>query len=241
MIATIPGMDALKAPVEFLLTLVFYGLQHVPVLGALGFYGLSVVLVAAALKIALMPLGIWQARLSASAAADAARLKPALDKLKRRSAKDPARVRRETIELHRKEGVSPLRPLQAMLPGLAQVPVFLALYQAVTDTVLVATLHAVPSLLWIPNLMATAALAHPVGWILPLVAAASTFAAARYGRPRHADAGSTKLPGVPAGAMALVSTAVTGFFALRVAQVLVLLWVVNNLFTLLQHGITRLF
>ncbi|MFJ6656096.1 membrane protein insertase YidC [Streptomyces sp. NPDC091377] len=54
-----------------------------------------------------------------------ARLQPRLAELRERHRRDPQRLRRAVLELHRKENVS---PLAGLLPGLLQLPAFFVLY-----------------------------------------------------------------------------------------------------------------
>lgn len=54
------------------------------------------------------------------------RLAPLVQEVRARHAKDPERLQRELLELHQREGVS---PLAGCLPALAQAPVFMAVYR----------------------------------------------------------------------------------------------------------------
>lgn len=82
---------------------------------------LAVVLVTLAVRIALVPLGVSQAR----AERDRARLAPRLRALRERWGKNPERLQRETMQLYREAGVS---PFAGCLPLLAQAPVVGLLY-----------------------------------------------------------------------------------------------------------------
>lgn len=82
---------------------------------------LAVVLVTLAVRIALVPLGVSQAR----AERDRARLAPRLRALRERWGKNPERLQRETMQLYRDAGVS---PFAGCLPLLAQAPVVGLLY-----------------------------------------------------------------------------------------------------------------
>jgi len=82
----------------------------------------------------MLPLTLRMAR-----AADAHRklmqkLKPELEKVQTRYRNDPARLARETRRLYEREETSPL-PLKGCLGNLVQMPILLALFQAVRDTV----------------------------------------------------------------------------------------------------------
>lgn len=72
-------------------------------------------------RLLLIPLGYVQARGEHTRA----RLRPKIQELQRRYRTDPDRLRREMLELYRREGTS---PLAGCLPALAQAPVFMVLY-----------------------------------------------------------------------------------------------------------------
>jgi YidC/Oxa1 family membrane protein insertase len=82
---------------------------------------LAVVLVTLVVRAALIPVGVSQAR----AERDRARLAPRLRALRERWGKNPERLQRETMQLYRDAGVS---PLAGCLPVLAQAPVVGLLY-----------------------------------------------------------------------------------------------------------------
>lgn len=82
---------------------------------------LAVVVVTLVVRLALIPVGVSQARAEQSRA----RLAPRLRMLRERWARNPERLQRETLQLYRDEGVS---PLAGCLPVLAQAPVVGLLY-----------------------------------------------------------------------------------------------------------------
>ena len=106
------------------LTDLFLLLAHT--LAPIGGATAAIVLVTLAIRAALHPLtraavGGERARL---------RLAPRLAELRRRHAKDPARLAELSLALHRSEGVS---PFAGLLPVLAQAPIFLLLYRIVAE------------------------------------------------------------------------------------------------------------
>ena len=82
---------------------------------------LAVVVVTLVVRIVLIPVGVSQARAEQSRA----RLAPRLRMLRERWARSPERLQRETMQLYRDEGAS---PLAGCLPLLAQAPVVGLLY-----------------------------------------------------------------------------------------------------------------
>ncbi|KRB38422.1 YidC/Oxa1 family membrane protein insertase [Microbacterium sp. Root180] len=81
----------------------------------------SVILVTLLVRAALIPAGVAQAKAEQSRS----RLAPLLSELRRRHARDPERLQRETMKLYADEGVS---PLAGCLPMLAQAPVLAVVY-----------------------------------------------------------------------------------------------------------------
>ena len=82
---------------------------------------LAVVVVTLVVRIVLIPVGVSQARAEQSRA----HLAPRLRMLRERWARSPERLQRETMQLYRDEGAS---PLAGCLPVLAQAPVVGLLY-----------------------------------------------------------------------------------------------------------------
>lgn len=82
---------------------------------------LAVVLVTLAVRAALIPVGVAQARAEQAHS----RLAPRLRELRRRHVKDPERLQRETMRAYSDAGVS---PFAGCLPMLAQAPVVAVIY-----------------------------------------------------------------------------------------------------------------
>lgn len=85
--------------------------------------GGAIVLVTIAVRAALIPVGICLARAERARR----RLAPRLAELQKRWARDPERLRRETMALYAAEKVS---PFAGCLPALAQAPVLTLVYAA---------------------------------------------------------------------------------------------------------------
>lgn len=94
-----------------------------------GSVGGAVILVSFAIRLALLPLTLRLARRAREHQRRLAELKPELDRVQRRYANDPAGLWRETARVYRNRGVSPMDS-RGMLGGLAQAPLFIALYSA---------------------------------------------------------------------------------------------------------------
>ena len=84
--------------------------------------GVAIVLFTMAVRAALLPFAFSQVRAERARA----RLRPRVDELRRRHAKDPVRQQREITRLYAAEGTS---PFAGCLPALAQWPFFAVMYR----------------------------------------------------------------------------------------------------------------
>jgi YidC/Oxa1 family membrane protein insertase len=89
-------------------------------------YGLVIILFTIIMKLALMPASNSQMK-SMSKMKD---LQPQLKSLQERYRDDPKMLNTEMMKMYKKQGVS---PLSGCLPMLAQMPIFFALYRALSD------------------------------------------------------------------------------------------------------------
>jgi YidC/Oxa1 family membrane protein insertase len=96
---------------------------------------LAIVLVTLLLRAALIPVGRSQVR----AEAGRRRIAPKLAELRRRFARDPERLQRETLALYAAEKVS---PFAGLLPMLAQAPVVSLVYGVFTHATIAGTANA---------------------------------------------------------------------------------------------------
>ena len=94
-----------------------------------GSVGAAVILVSFAIRLALLPLTLRLARRAREHRRRLDDLKPELDRIQRRYANDPSALWRETARVYSKRGIHPVDG-RGMLGGLAQAPVFIALYSA---------------------------------------------------------------------------------------------------------------
>ena len=94
-----------------------------------GSVGAAVILVSLAVRLALLPLTLHLARRARDHRRRVEALRPKLERVQRRYANDQAAMWRETARVYRRAGVKPI-DVRGMLGGLAQAPVFIALYSA---------------------------------------------------------------------------------------------------------------
>ncbi len=113
-----------------------------------GNWGYAIILLTIAAKIILYPLTLQSTRQMAAMQ----RLQPKIEALQKKHKGEPEKQQKEMIDLYKSEGVN---PLGGCLPMLLQVPVFLALFFALTSADFVKVLAAAGSkaqFLWITNL-----------------------------------------------------------------------------------------
>ncbi|MCF6236184.1 MAG: membrane protein insertase YidC [Gammaproteobacteria bacterium] len=181
-----------------------------------GNWGWSIVVVTLLIKLAFFPLSAKSYR----SMANMRRLQPRMATLKERYADDRAGMAKATMELYKKEKIN---PVSGCLPMLLQIPVFIALYWVLLESV---ELRQADFMLWITDLSSK----DPY-FILPLLMGASMFVQHKL-NPAPTDPMQAKL-------MMMMPFIFTIFFAFFPAG-LVLYWVTNNLISISQQWyITR--
>ncbi len=144
-------------------------------------------------------------------------VQPRIVALKERYGDDKQQLNKAMMELYKTEKIN---PLSGCLPILIQIPVFIALYWTLLESV---ELRQAPFALWIDNLSA----ADPY-FILPVIYGITMFFQQRL-NPAPVDPMQKKV-------MQMLPIMFTGFFAFFPAG-LVLYWIVNNLLTIAQQTV----
>lgn len=108
-------------PVVNLLVLLIKGLEAVHIPGALGF---SIIILTILIRLVVWPFMATQLK-SAKKMAD---LKPHLDELKKKHTGDKQALSKAQMDLYKEHGIN---PAAGCLPSLIQIPVIIALYQAI--------------------------------------------------------------------------------------------------------------
>ena len=124
-----------------------------------GSLGAGILLVSAGVRLALFPLTLRLARRSREQQARLAAIKPELDALQLRFARNPGRLYREISALHAKHDIRVFTPFGAVGAAI-QLPLLGALFSAVRNG-----LGAKVRFLWVPDL------ARPDGVLVLIVAA----------------------------------------------------------------------
>lgn len=177
----------------------------------IGNWGWTIVLVTFLIKLAFYRLSAA----SYKSMANMRKLQPAMQALKERYGDDKAKISQATMELYRKEKVN---PLGGCLPILIQIPVFIALYWVLLESV---ELRHAPFIFWIKDLAA----ADPFH-VLPIIMGATMLIQQKL-NPTPPDPMQAKI-------MMFLPIVFTGLFWNFPAG-LVLYWIVNNSLSILQQ------
>ncbi|MGA9629703.1 MAG: membrane protein insertase YidC, partial [Candidatus Rickettsiella isopodorum] len=214
-------MDRLKAAAPHLDLTVDYGilwfismalfwlLKHIH--HYVGNWGWSIVIVTILIKLAFYHLSAKSYRSMASMR----NLQPRLQALRERYSDDKQKLTQATMELYKTEKVN---PLGGCLPILVQIPVFIALYWMLLESV---ELRQAPFILWIHDLSTK----DPY-YILPILMGITMFVQQRL-NPPPPDPTQAKV-------MQFLPIFFTALF-LNFPSGLVLYWVVNNTLSILQQ------
>jgi YidC/Oxa1 family membrane protein insertase len=178
---------------------------------AIGNWGWSIVLLTMLIKLAFYKLSETSYR----SMANMRKLAPRLQSLKERYGDDRQRLNQAMMELYKKEKIN---PLGGCLPIVVQIPVFIALYWVLLESV---EMRQAPFMLWINNLSAP----DPY-YVLPLLMGATMLIQQKL-NPAPMDP-------IQAKVMMALPIVFTVFFAFFPSG-LVLYWVVNNTLSIAQQ------
>ena len=184
--------------------------------GFTGNWGVAIILLTVAVKLLLYPLASAGFR----SMARMKKVMPQVKRLKERHAGDKQKFSQEMMALYRKEGAN---PFGGCLPLLAQMPVFLALYWVLFESV---ELRHAPFWLWIEDLSAPDQF-----FVLPILYAATFFLTQMLNPPPPDPMQARMMKAMP-----ILFGVLFVFFPAG----LVLYWLVNNVLSLAQQWhITR--
>ena len=193
-------------PISKILFAILDGIHKV-----IGNWGWSIILLTLLVKIALM----WVSNKSYYSMAKMRAIAPRLAILKEEHGDDRMKMSQEMMAIYKEEKVN---PMAGCLPILMQMPIFLALYWVLVESV---ELRHAPWILWIRDLSAM-----DPWFILPLLMGASMFVQQQL-NPQPADPMQAKVMKF----LPIIFTAFMLFFPAG----LVLYWTVNNLFSMTQQ------
>lgn len=180
-----------------------------------GNWGWAIILLTCAVKLVLFPLSAKSYRSMAKMRVIA----PEMQRLKEEHGEDRMKFSQEMMALYKKEQVN---PLSGCLPLLLQMPIFLALYWVLMESV---ELRHAPWLGWIQDLSAMDPL-----FILPLIMGVTMYVQQML-NPQPTDPMQAKVFKL----MPIIFTVFLLFFP----SGLVLYWICNNLLTILQQWLVN--
>jgi len=179
-------------------------------------YGIDIIILSILIKVIFLPL----TQISFKSMKEMQKVQPEMNRLKEIYKNDKAKLQQEIMLLYKRRRVN---PMSGCLPMLVQIPVFIALYNALQNAL--AMRHA-PFFLWIRDLSAK----DPI-YFTPLVMGASMVIQQKM-TPSAADPAQAKL-------MLLMPVMFT-FLFLSFPSGLVLYWLVNNVLSIAhQHYLNK--
>ena len=177
-------------------------------------YGISIILLTILIKIIFFPLS----HKSYKSMKEMQKLQPKMEELRKKFANDREAFNREMMLLYRRHGVN---PVSGCLPILVQIPFFIALYQALMYAI---ELRHAPFFGWIKDLSS-----YDPYYITPILMGI-TMLIQQVITPSSGDPTQKKI-------MYILPVVFT-FMFLNFPSGLVLYWLVNNIFSILQQVYT---
>ena len=235
------------ASLSWLLNAVYGYASEVPLLAAIGAYGVAIIAITLVIRAVLAPLLQFQLVTSRRAMMEQRKLAPQVAELRKKFKKDPQRLNTETMKLYQEHGINPLGQFVGCLPMLLQMPVLIALYYVFTS--FSSHAHVAAHFLFVPNLnvnplhapmfsilgFAIPAVAYLV---FPLLAAGTTYVQSKMMQmppppnPTDQELQSAQMQRT----LVVISPLMIGFFALNVPAGLGLYWFVGNLVSIIQQS-----
>lgn len=192
-------------------------------------YGLTMILLALVVRLALWPLAQQQFK----SMAEMQKVQPLLKALQAKHKGNPQELQAQTMALYKEHGVN---PLAGCFPMVIQLPILLGLFWAIQSEI---HLFTSEHFLWIGS-----AISHAYPQIfatslaeldMPLFAlyVVSMYISVRYGSPPSSDPQQAQTQKI----MAIVSPAMIAYFGWRYkwASALLIYWLALNVFTMAQQ------
>lgn len=177
-------------------------------------YGISIILLTILIKIVFFPLS----HKSYKSMKEMQKLQPKMEELRKKFANDREAFNREMMLLYRRHGVN---PVSGCLPILVQIPFFIALYQALMHAI---ELRHAPFFGWIKDLSS-----YDPYYITPILMGI-TMLIQQIMTPSSGDPMQKR--------MMYILPVIFTFMFLKFPSGLVLYWLVNNIFSILQQVYT---
>ncbi|MEK7475253.1 MAG: membrane protein insertase YidC [Candidatus Coatesbacteria bacterium] len=216
------ALGAAGSRLDRVLDLGWFGWIALPMLQTLKFlakftrnYGVAIIL----LTLIVRGLLWWPSQWGLNQMKRMQQVKPQMDFINTQFKNDPARKQEELMRLYKEQKIN---PVGGCLPLLLQIPIFFALYSALSSAV---ELHGTPFAFWIQDLSAM----DPY-YILPVLVGGTMFI----------QQAITPVVGDPAQAkMMRWMSVVFAFMFMKMPSGLMLYWLVQNLFQIVQQWRTN--
>ena len=173
-----------------------------------GNYGIDIIIISILIKIIFLPL----TQMSMKSMKEMQKVQPEMNRLKEQYKDDKTRLQQEIMLLYKRRKIN---PLSGCLPMLIQIPVFIALYNALQNGI---EMRHAAFFLWVVDLSAK----DPI-YITPIIMGATMFIQQRM-TPSAADPAQAK--------MFLLMPVMFTFLFLNFPSGLVLYWLVNNVLSI---------
>lgn len=173
-----------------------------------GNFGIDIIILSVLIKIIFLPL----TQISFKSMKEMQKVQPEMNRLKEQYKNDKARLQQEIMLLYKRRKIN---PMSGCLPMLIQIPVFIALYNALQNGIEMRHAHF---LLWITDLSAK----DPI-YITPLIMGA-TMVIQQKMTPTAADPTQAK--------MFLLMPVMFTFLFLNFPSGLVIYWLINNVLSI---------
>lgn len=174
-------------------------------------FGVDIIILSILIKIIFLPL----TQISYKSMKEMQKVQPEMARLKEMYKNDKARLQQELMLLYKRRRIN---PLSGCLPMLIQIPVFIALYNALQNAI---EMRHAPFILWIKDLSAK----DPI-YITPLIMGASMVIQQKM-TPTTADPAQAKL--------FLLMPIMFTFLFLNFPSGLVLYWLINNVLSIIHQ------
>jgi YidC/Oxa1 family membrane protein insertase len=171
-------------------------------------FGIDIIILSILIKIIFLPL----TQISFKSMKEMQKVQPEMARLKETHKNDKARLQQETMLLYKRRKIN---PMSGCLPMLIQIPVFIALYNALQYTI---EMRHAPFFLWIKDLAAK----DPI-YITPLIMGA-TMVIQQKMTPSAADPAQAK--------MFMLMPVMFTFLFLNFPSGLVIYWLINNVLSI---------
>lgn len=215
-------------------------------------WGWSIILVAALVRLLLLPLGLRQMKSMRSAQVKMKALQPDLDALKKKYGKDKKKFQEEQMKLYQQHGITQAQ-MAGCLPTLLQMPILFAFYYALLGLIASGSFNNAP-FYFIPNLaypsyssgmkwltagISPQKLISPEVWpylVLPIVLAVTQFIMTKMSQASQPTMGDPQDSSQRMmGQMTILMTGMFVLFSLQVPAGMSLYWVVGNLLAMAQQ------